>query len=397
MANTRKYSLTLFGATGFTGGLCADYLAQHLPADTSWAIAGRSPQKLHAVVARLKRQHAKCLPKIFVADINDDSSLASMASDSKVVITTVGPYVQYGEPLAKHCAEQGTHYCDLTGEPEFVNNLICRYHDVATRHGAALVSCCGFDSIPHDAGALFAMRELAKEVGGTLDERVELQGVVSASGTFSGGTWQSAITAFGRPRENQRAMRSARTVLDNLYPKTAHALSMAPSYSRQLGRWLCPMPTIDPLIVMRSARALGEYGPDFNYGHYVGAKSLPKMLGGIAGVSSLVLAAQVGFLRRKLLTFRQSGDGPSSETRARSWFTVTFIARTGGAEVITRVSGGDPGYDETAKMLAETGMALALDRGYPKRTGVVTPVMALEDRLVERLQAADMIFERVQP
>jgi len=396
MSQTRKYSLTLFGATGFTGGLCADYLAQHMPADTSWAIAGRNEQKLHAVVARLKRQGGTSIPQIIIADISDDASLARMAADSKVVVTTVGPYVQYGEPLARHCAEQGTHYCDLTGEPEFVNNLICRYHDVAKRNGAALVSCCGFDSIPHDAGALFAIRELSKAVGGPLTGKVEVQGVVTAAGTFSGGTWQSAITAFGRPRENQQAMRHAKVALDNLYPKKARLLPMKPRYGKAFDSWLCPMPTIDPFIVLRSARALDDYGPEFSYGHYVGVKSLPKMLGGIAGVGALVMAAQVGFLQRKLLGYRQSGDGPSAEKRARSWFKVTFLARAGATEVMTRVSGGDPGYDETAKMLAETAMAMALDSGYPKRTGVVTPVMALEDRLIERLQAAQMKFERVQ-
>ncbi len=396
MSQTRKYSLTLFGATGFTGGLCADYLAQHMPAGTSWAIAGRNEQKLHAVAARIQRQGSANPPQILIAEIDDDASLASMAADSKVVITTVGPYVKYGEPLARHCAEQGSHYCDLTGEPEFVNNLICRYHDIAKRNGAALVSCCGFDSIPHDAGALHAVHELSKALGRPLDSAVEVQGVVTASGTFSGGTWQSAITAFGRPRENQQAARHAKVALDNLYPKKARSLPMKPSYGKAFGRWLCPMPTIDPAIVLRSARALDDYGPEFKYGHYVGVKSLPVMLGGIAGVGSLVVAAQVGFLRRKLLTYKQSGDGPSADKRARSWFKVTFLARCGDTEVMTRVSGGDPGYDETAKMLAETGMAMALDSGYPKRTGVVTPVMALERRLIERLQAANMTFERLQ-
>lgn len=393
MSEARKYKLTLFGATGFTGGLCADYLGEHLPADTAWAIAGRNEQKLHNVINRLKQDGCTNLPDILVADTGDDNSLAHMAAASRVVVTTVGPYVQYGEGLARACAQQGAHYCDLTGEPEFVNNLIVRYHDLARKNGAALVNCCGFDSIPHDAGALFTVRALEQALGHPLAAETRVEGVVTANGTFSGGTWQSAITAFGRPRENQQAMQQARKTLDNLFPRKARSLPMRIRHDKAFGRWLCPMPTIDPVIVLRSARALDAYGPDFRYGHFVGVKSLPKMLAGIVGIGGLVLAAQVAFLRNKLLEVRESGEGPSDEKRAASWFKVTFRGHSEGKEVMTRVSGGDPGYSETAKMLAETAMAMALDEGYPRRTGVITPVMALEDRLIERLQAAGMTFE----
>lgn len=396
MAQARKYALTVFGATGFTGGLCAKYLAEKLPAGTKWALAGRSMQKLEAVRERLGHEGCENLPGLITADIGDTASLEAMAKQSKVIITTVGPYVLYGEDLARICAEQGTHYCDLTGEPEFVNNLISRYHDVAERNGVALVNCCGFDSIPHDAGVLYTIRALEDNLGHPLRDKVEVEGVVRANAQFSGGTWQSAITAFGRPKQNQQAMKNARAALDHLYPKKARALPMRPHHDKELDLWLCPMPTIDPLVVLRSARAIDAYGPDFRYGHFVGLKSLPKMVGGIVGVGGLVLAAQLKFLRNKLLATRKSGEGPSEATRKRSWFEVTFRGRSENAEVLTRVSGGDPGYDETARMLAETGMALALDKGYPKRTGVVTPVMALEDRIIERLQASGMTFEHVQ-
>lgn len=393
MSDARKYRLTLFGATGFTGGLCADYLGEHMPAGVPWAIAGRNAQKLHNVIDRLRLQGVSNLPEIVVADIDNRDSLNAMAATSRVVITTVGPYVHYGEGVARACAEQGTHYCDLTGEPEFVNNLIVRYHDIAKKNGAALVNCCGFDSIPHDAGVLFTVRALGKALGGHIGGDARVEGVVTANGTFSGGTWQSAITAFGRPKENQQAMKQARKTLDNLYPRKARPLPMRIHHDKAFGSWLCPMPTIDPFIVLRSARALDDYGPNFHYGHFVGVKSLPKMLGGIVGIGGLVLAAQVKFLRNKLLEIRESGEGPSEEKRASSWFKVTFRGRSGDAEVMTQVSGGDPGYSETAKMLAETAMAMALDDGYPRRTGVVTPVMALEDKLIERLQAAGIRFE----
>ena len=396
MSEQRKYRIGLFGATGFTGGLCAEYLAQQLPDGTAWAIAGRNEQKLEAVRERLSQQGTQNLPGIIVADVEDPASLERMAADCTVVITTVGPYVYYGEPVVRACVEQGTHYCDLVGEPEFVNNMICNWHDRARETGAAIVNCCGFDSIPHDAGVLFTIRALEEACGGPLEDPVEVEGVVTASGTFSGGTWQSAITAFGRPRENRDAIRRARPLIEHHYPKKVGSLSQRPRYDRELGGWLCPMPTIDPVVVQRSARARPEYGPEFRYGHYMQTRGLARMIGGIAGVGGLLVGAQIGPVRRRLLQYRQSGEGPPKEKRERSWFRVRFRGRCAGQEVLCEVAGGDPGYEETARMLSESAMSLAMDEGMPLETGVVTPVMALGDRLVERLRAAGIRFERLR-
>lgn len=396
MSDNRKYSISLLGATGFTGGLCADYLARHLPEDINWAIAGRNRDKLASVCQRLSDLGCTNLPEILVADVNDQESLDRLAADSRVVMTTVGPYVEYGEGVVRACAEQGTHYCDLVGEPEFVNNMICRYHDTARRNGAAIVNSCGFDSIPHDAGVLYTIRALEKATGGPLNEPVEVEGVVSASGTFSGGTWQSAITAFSRPRENREAMQRAKEVIRENYPRKAGSLSQRPRRDTEGSGWLCPMPTIDPVVVQRTARARDEYGPDFRYGHYAAVRSLPRLIGGVAGVGGLLLGAQIGPVRRRLLDYRKSGEGPPEEKRARSWFQVRFRGRCGDREVLCRVSGGDPGYDETARMLSEAAMGLALDAGMPLEAGVVTPVMALGDRLIERLEHSGMKFERLR-
>lgn len=393
MTSERKYSITLFGATGFTGGLCARYLAARLPDDTRWAIAGRNEAKLARLRENLAAEGVTNLPGEIVADVHEPHSLADMAAVSKVVITTVGPYVFYGEGVARACAEQGTHYCDLTGEPEFVNNLLTRYHELAKENDCALVNCCGFDSIPHDAGVLFAIRTLEKQLGGAIKGPLDMEGVVTFDASFSGGTWESALTAFSRPRENRESMRRAQMVLRHQYSRKAGSLPLRIRHDDAFDTWLCPMPTVDPMVVNRSARALEDYGPEFRYGHYLGVESLPKLAGGAVGMGGLLLAAQLKPLRQLLINRRPSGKGPSEEQRRKSWFKARFRGRSGGHEVICQVSGGDPGYDETAKMLAETAMGLALDDGYPRHTGVVTPVMALEDRLLERLQAAGLKFE----
>lgn len=391
MSSQRPYALVLFGATGFTGGLCAHYLARHLPPGTAWALAGRDRDKLDGVAAALPTGADR--PALIQADSGDATSLSALAASTRALATTVGPYMRYGEPLVQACVEQGTHYCDLTGEPEFVNTLIPRYHLAARDAGCAIVNCCGFDSIPHDAGAFFAVRELARASGGELSGPVTMEGVVSASGHFSGGTWQSAIAAFARPRQNRDAQRRATERLKTWYPRAVGGLAMMPHKDSELGGWLAPMPTIDPAVVLRSARALEAYGPAFHYGHYLRSKSLAKLLLGAGAVGALVAGAQISPLRRGLLKLRASGDGPDPTTRERSWFQVLFRARCADHQVVCRVSGGDPGYDETAKMLSETLMGLALDTGYPLDSGVVTPVMALGERLLERLQAAGMTFE----
>jgi short subunit dehydrogenase-like uncharacterized protein len=169
-------------------------------------------------------------------------------------------------------------------------------------------------------------------------------------------------------------------------------VNRAPHFDREAGYWLVPLPTIDPFIIRRSATALDAYGPDFEYAHYAAVKRLPVMAAGIIGVGALAAAAQVGPLRRRLLQRVPPGEGPSEERRARSHFTMRFIAEAGGRTVRTSVSGGDPGYDETAKMLAESALCLAFDDN-PTTAGQVTTAVAMGDRLVGRLQKAGLRFE----
>jgi len=391
--SSRPYDVVLFGATGFTGGLTADYLAAQ-GGDLRWAIAGRNEQKLEAVRDRLAATNPalKDLP-ILVADAEDTDALAEVVATTKVVATTVGPYIEYGGPLVAACASAGTDYVDLTGEPEFVDRTYVEHNAAAEGSGARIVHCCGFDSIPHDLGAYFTIKELAKEVGGEITAPVTMRGVVRSKAGFSGGTFHSALTAFSRARQMKEASGARRKMEPRPEGRRSRASVSRPGRDHDLGYWLLPLPTIDPFVVARSGAALSSYGPAFTYSHYAGTKTLRYAVGGAVGVGGLTVASQVPPLRNALLKRVPQGEGPSESRREKSWFTVDFVAESAGRKVHTRVSGGDPGYSETAKMLAESAVCLALDEN-PNVSGQVTTATAMGDALLARLQRAGISFER---
>jgi short subunit dehydrogenase-like uncharacterized protein len=379
----RRYDVVLFGATGFTGGLTAEYLARAVPPKASWALAGRNTAKLEIVRDRLGVLWSG-LP-LLQADVTDPASLRELAESTRVLITTVGPYVTHGEPLVAACAEAGTDYVDLTGEPEFVDRCYARYHARAVQTGARLVHSCGYDSIPHDLGVYFTVRQLPAGVP------LRVRGFVRVHGRFSGGTFQSAITGFSRVRHNVAAHRERRRLEPRPADRRARSVGGRLHHDKDAHAWVMPLPTIDGQVVARSARALDRYGPDFTYTHFAAARKLRSLLGGTATVAGAFALAQVPPARRWLERRVPAGSGPSAERRARSWFTIRFVGEGGGRRVITEVSGGDPGYDETAKMLAESALCLAFD-DLPPTSGQVTTAAAMGDALIERLEKAGITF-----
>ena len=386
MPEEREYAVVLFGATGFTGGLTAEYLARHAPADLRWALAGRNRGKLEAVRARLAEIDDRFATLgLLVADSGDPASLRAVAEAAKVVITTVGPYLAHGEPLVAACAEAGTDYVDLTGEAEFVDRMYLAHDRRARETGARLVHACGFDSIPHDLGAWFTVQQLPEGVP------LRVDGYVRASGMPSGGTVLSALTIMSRLPAGARVARERTAAEPRPAGRFARAPLGRPHRVAGPGWWAVPLPTIDPEIVRRSAAASERYGPDFTYRHFAAVKHLPVLVGGVAGAGALLAAAQVPPARRALSRRLAPGDGPSPERRARSWFSVRFLGEGGGSRVVTEVSGGDPGYDETAKMLAESALCLATD-DLPATAGQVTTATAMGGALVDRLTKAGMRF-----
>jgi len=387
----REFDIVVFGATGFTGALTAEYLAAHADQGTRWALAGRSPEKLEHIRGRLVALNPSCaeLPLI-QADASDPESMRRLAESTKVVITTVGPYIHYGEPLVAACAAAGTDYVDLTGEPEFVDVMWLRHHEQAEQTGARIVHSCGFDSIPYDLGALFTVEQLPEGVP------IKIDGFVSAGAKFSGGTYHSAIHAMGRLRHGARVARERRRLETSPNGRHVHAPTGAPHNDPVAGGWVVPFPTIDPQTVVRSARALERYGPDFSYSHFLVAKRLPVAVGLAGGAGALIALAQLPPARKLLLKLKDPGDGPSPEQREKAWFKVRFLGVGGDRRVVTEVSGGDPGYGETSKMLAESALCLAHD-DLPELAGQLTPAVAMGQALTGRLERAGIRFAVVEP
>ncbi len=393
MVADRTYDLVLLGATGFTGGLTADYLATHAPQHLRWAVAGRSPQRLAEVTARLvgKGPAGRGVDTL-IADSSDAASLHRLTESTRLVASTVGPYLQHGAPLVAAAAATGTDYLDLTGEPEFVDQMWLAHHETAVSTGARLVHCCGFDSIPHDLGVLWTVQQTPPGVPLTV------RGLVRADASFSGGTYASAIGALGRARDG----RSAAVERRRREPRSVRRVRSLPArpHRAESGRWALPLPTIDPVVVRRSARAMDRYGPDFAYGHFAEVAGLPRAAVAAAGLATVGAAAQLAVTRELLLRLWPSGKGPDVERRARSWFRVRFkttwpapVGEPG--HLVTEVSGGDPGYDETAKMLSESALCLLYD-DVPRTAGQVTSAEGMGLALVDRLAAAGIVF-RVVP
>ncbi|MGZ4170786.1 MAG: saccharopine dehydrogenase family protein [Solirubrobacteraceae bacterium] len=385
----RAHDVVVFGATGFTGTLTAEYLARSAPG-TRWAIAGRNESRLEAVRERLGAIDpvAPGNVPILIADVQDPASMRRLAESAKVVITTVGPYSHYGEPVVAACAAAGTDYVDLTGEPEFVDLMWLRHHEQAQRTGARLVHSCGFDSIPYDLGALYTVGRLPEGVP------IALEGFVRMGGTFSGGTLHSAVHIMSRLRQGRQVAEQRKRLEGRPEGRSVRGVTALPHHDDTAGGWVIPAPTIDPVTVLRSARALDRYGPDFRYAHYIVARRLPAAVGLVAGVGTAVALAQLPPTRKALLSLKDPGEGPSPEERAKSWFSVRFRGEGGGRRVVTEVSGGDPGYGETSKMLAEAALCLAHD-DLPDRAGQLTPAVAMGQVLIDRLVAAGIGFATV--
>lgn len=408
---SREHDVVLFGATGFTGALVAEYLARH-HAETGAriALAGRDRAKLERVRASLAEVDARAGAwPILVADAFDAEALASVVAKTEVVCTTVGPYAKYGAGLVAACVEHGTDYTDLTGETQFIRRMIVAHHESAVRTGARIVHCCGFDSIPSDLGALMMHASMREQHGGLLDELRFFAG--ESRGGASGGTIASMLNVLdeaSRDPEVRRILADPYSLVPDGPRGLDGADQMGVRFDRDLGMWTAPfvMAAINTRVVRRSNHLLGRaYGEKFRYSEAMstgpGARGLAFASAVTAGVGGMMVAGSVGAVRQALERrfLPKPGEGPDREARERGYFVVRLIGKgraKDGREVLLRgrVEGkADPGYGETAKMLGESALCLALDgASLDAPGGIRTPASTMGMRLVERLRAAGMVF-----
>ena len=408
--STRPYAVVLYGATSFVGQITAHYLTKFLSdnknkdgSDIAWAIAGRDEDKLNKLQSELKNP-----VDIIIANSKDAASLDAMTEQTQVIISTVGPYLKYGEPLIKSCTKNGTDYVDLTGEAIFIKDMMDKYQDDAKQSGARIVNSCGFDSIPSDLGVYFTQTKAEEAFGETCN--VINMRVKAAKGGISGGTIASMGTIFEEAGEDKsRRKQVANPYLlndDKDVPNVRQDNVSKPEYDSNHKRWLAPfvMASINTRIVHRSNQLLSyEYGRDFKYDEAMwmkdgikGKLSSYAMSAGLFGfATAMMIKPSRELLSKHVLP--KAGSGPSKEDQDNGYFDIRHFGHTAKKDSITvKVTGDkDPGYGSTSRMLSQAALCLAQDVSKDDvGGGFWTPAAAMGDKLISRLEAhAGLSFE----
>jgi short subunit dehydrogenase-like uncharacterized protein len=394
----KTYEVVVFGATGFTGRLVIDALVARYSRRVRLAIAGRDRDKLERVAEELQARYPGA-PRVGIlrADSADRASLGMLARSATTICSTVGPYARYGDSLLEICAQTGTHYCDLSGEIAFMRTAIDRHDHLARASRARIVQAAGFDSVPSDVGVYMLHQHFAargKQLA-SARARFNLHAVGLSGGTMS--SMLGLLEDLARdPRMREQALDPYGLVPGRRRRGPDGLDRVGVRYERRFGGWTGPfiMAPVNTRIVRRTNALLGEaYGRDFRYeeacafGHGPGAAA--QAFGASAQLLGLVGLGAVAPGRALLARLGpKPGEGPSQAVRASSSFELIVQGEGDGLTAEASVTGGDPGYGETAKMISEVAVALACDGDrLPARFGVLTPVAALEGRLIERLRA----------
>lgn len=396
----QQYDIVLFGATSFVGEILTGYMLEKYPLNgkLKWAIAGRSDSKLEKLKASFG-EVATALPSI-VADTGNTASIESLVASTKVIISTVGPYALYGEPVIKACVTIGTDYCDLTGEPQWIKKMVDRYEDAAKISGARIVHSCGFDSIPSDLGVYF-LQEAAKQRFGQYCSSVKMR-VKTMKGAASGGTVASMMNMIKEAttdKELRKLLVNPYALCPPDHPFTAKQTDLkTPAYDSDMQAWVAPfvMAAINIRIVHRTNSLLGnQYGEDFLYDEaMITGKSI---LGGVgaaafsAGMGGFMLAAVIPpsrWLMEKTI-LPKPGEGPSPKAQLAGHYDLRFVGKTADKQEIrcTVTGDRDPGYGSTAKMLGQSAVCLIEDIAKEDKCGGFwTPASIFGNKIIERLE-----------
>ena len=408
--DNKSLDIILFGATSFVGQIATKYLYEHIGLDSEikWAIAGRSEKKLNQVKAALGPD-ADAIP-LLVADSADTESLNRLCQQTRVVLSTVGPYALYGESLIEACVNHGNDYCDLTGEAYWIKKMLDKYELAAQKSGARIINCCGFDSIPSDLGVYFLQQTSQQHNGHSLNH-VKLR-VKAMRGGVSGGTVASGIEMAKAAKKDpilRRNMGNPHVLCrstENSNPRQPRIIK--PTYDPDFKAWSAPfiMEAINSRIVLRSnSLQQDSTSANFIYGEavltgkglkgYLRAALITLSLGGFA------VATKYRFLRYLIQQFvlPKPGEGPSPEQQQKGFFDLRIIGKRDQKSLIAKVTGDrDPGYGCTAKMLIQSGLCMAYDISKSDLSGGFwTPATAMGDRLIKRLtDSAGMTFEIIE-
>ena len=385
----REYQIILYGATGFTGRLCAEYLKNNYP-EIKWAIAGRDRQKLEALKNSLD---LKC--EIFLASGEDKESIDKFVSKTKVVLSTAGPFARYSNLVVKSCVENRTHYTDITGENHWVKDLIDEYHEKASEEGTRIIPSCGYDSIPSDMGVFYSVHQMGKPVK-------KITVYHSGQGGVSGGTTETMFTIGPLPKEKRdpfllNPQNSVSESQRNL-SKDGFEIQKIENTDSYSGIGL--MSFANTRVVRRSSALYdadqNSYGSDFIFkelGSYPSKKAARIASLGLI-LAFLVISTPLRHLIRRFLP--KPGDGPDKETRENGWFKGLFKVEAEDGEIkFFQIYGdGDPGYKATAQMVCESAMTLAISDELVAG-GVLTSAYGLGNPLLDRLINSGIKFEEV--
>ena len=400
MIDKREYDIIIWGASGFTGRLVAEYLyTNYNSKDLKWAIAGRDNQKLISIRKTFLNDEVP----IVLANSFDETSLNKMTQRANVICSTVGPYAKYGSLLVKSCIKNKTHYCDLAGEAQWIRKMIDLYHEEAIRNQVKIVNSCGYDSIPSDMGVYFINKNLSKK---NLTIKMRVTGT---KGGYSGGTYASMQNII-KEASSDREVRKSLTNPYGLNPvgeQSGHDKRDLSSvvFDKKIKSWIAPflMAGINTKIVRRSnALSNYNYGKDFKYDEAVmTGKGIKGQLAGIMlSIPLILLAAKPGSILNKIFSFfvPKPGQGPDKKERESGYFSSKFfVFDEHSNSSIFKVTGDrDPGYGSTSKMLAESAVCLAKDN-LDNTFGIITPSYAMGNNILERLVSnAGLSFKKIK-
>ena len=392
----RKYKIVIFGATGFTGELCAKFMSEKY-SDIPIAIAGRNLEKLE----KIKNKHGLPFP-IIVADAFDVSALEKMCKDTEVVLSTAGPYHKYGSDLLGACVKNGCHYVDITGESFWIKDMIEKHHKEASNKGVRIINACGFDSAPSDLGVFYAVNQVAGSVK-------SVQCFQAWKGEASGGTMETMFSSMdaklAKGGLGKFSLNPKNSISENQKKKTSDKITV--QKIPHLGGWTGPfvMALPNTRVVRRSA-ALSKftgkyYGDDFVYseGAYYSKKGAARKVTFMTLALGLIIVSPLRKLLRGL--FRKPGEGPSQEAMDSGFFKSRFLIETkDGFRAFSMSSSGDPGYKMTSRMACESALCLAVENpaslpGGEGFGGLLTPSVGLGNVLINRLKNIGVSFKEI--